>query len=207
MRKINRDSIPHLVNIVDVMAKKYWYTAWASLAAQWWGVHLGEGCTFVGRPRFVRHPGSCIEIGSDCRFNSSKDSTVLGVNHPCIISTSKEGAELIIGNACGFTGVAIGCAQKIIIGQNVRCGNNTMIMDTDWHWNDPRTGPNAPVEIGDNVWLGINVTVTKGVTIGKNTFVAAGSIVTKSLPPDVVAAGIPAKVIKQIDAHQSATKK
>jgi len=73
-----------------------------------------------------------------------------------------------------------------------------MIMDTDWHWNDPRTGPNAPVEIGDNVWLGINVTVTKGVTIGENTLVAAGSIVTKSLPANVVAAGIPAKVIREL---------
>jgi acetyltransferase-like isoleucine patch superfamily enzyme len=124
---------------------------------------------------------------------------VLGVNHPCIISTSKEGAELIIGEGCGFTGVSIGCAQKIIIGRNVRCGNNTMIMDTDWHWDDPRTGPNAPVEIGDNAWLGINVTVLKGVTIGENTVVAAGSIVTKSLPANVVAAGNPCRVIREFN--------
>jgi len=198
MKKINRDKLPHLLHIYWRKVDRFYFTFWARLAARWWGVRLGNGCSFIGRPRFVRHPKSYIEIGSDCRFNSSKDSTVLGVNHPCIISTSKEGAELIIGRNCGFTGVSIGCVKRIIIGENVRCGNNTMIMDTDWHWNDPRTGPNAPVEIGDNVWLGINVTVTKGVTIGENTLVAAGSIVTKSLPANVVAAGIPAKVIREL---------
>jgi len=190
--------MPHLVNTVCRIVRKYYFTFWARLAACWWGVSLGAGCSFIGRPRFVRHPDSSIMIGSNCRFNSSKDATVLGVNHPCIISTSKTGAKLIIGENCGLTGVSIGSTQKIVIGNNVRIGNNTMIMDTDWHWDDPRTGPNAPVEICDNVWLGINVTVTKGVTIGENTFVAAGSIVTKSLPPNVIAAGIPARVVRSL---------
>jgi len=198
MRRISRDKMPYLLHIHGRKINSFYFTFWAQLMARWWGVRLGKGCSFVGHPRFVRHPNSYIEIGPDCRFNSSKDSTVLGVNHPCIISTSKEGAEIMIGRNCGFTGVSIGCAKKIIIGQNVRCGNNTMIMDTDWHWNDPRTGPNAPVVIADNVWLGINVTVMKGVTIGKNTVVAAGSIVTKSLPANVVAAGMPAKVIREL---------
>jgi acetyltransferase-like isoleucine patch superfamily enzyme len=198
MKNVNRDNLPHLIKILTDGMKKHYFTIGTRLSARWWGVHLGEKCSFLGYPRFVRHPNSHIEIGPYCKFNSTKDATVLGVNHPCIISTSQEGAELIIGKSCGFTGVSIGCTKKIIIGQNVRCGNNTMIMDTDWHWTDPRTGPNAPVEIGDNVWLGINVTVTKGVTIGENTLVAAGSIVTKSLPANVIAGGIPAKVIRNI---------
>lgn len=198
MRTITRDELPHLVDYRYRKIHSHYFTFWARLAAYWWGVNLGKGCTFIGRPRFVRHPSSRIDIGANCRFRSSPDSTVLGVNHPCIISTVRSGAELIIGAGGGFTGVSIGCAQRIIIGKNVRCGNNTMIMDTDWHWNDPRTGQNAPVEIGDNVWLGINVTVFKGVTIGENTFIAAGSLVTKSLPPNVLAAGSPAKVIRQL---------
>jgi len=198
MRKIDRDNLPDLTHILYRKLKCNYSSFWAYVTARWWGIHIGAGCIFHGRPRFARHPKSSITIGSRCRFNSSKDSTVLGVNHPCIISTSKEDAEIIIGESCGFTGVSIGASKKIIIGDNVRCGNNTMIMDTDWHWNDPRTGPNAPVEIGDNVWLGINVTVMKGVTIGENTVVAAGSIVTKALPPNVIAGGIPAKVIREL---------
>lgn len=198
MRRIERDSLPYLLNIVSRKVNRHFFTLLARLTARWWGVHLGKGTSFVGRPRFVRFPNSKIVIGRNCRFNSSKDATVLGVNHPCIISTSKAGAELIIGDGCGFTGVAIGCVQKIILGENVRCGNNTMIMDTDWHWDDPRIGLDTPVVIEDNVWLGINVTVLKGVTIGKNTVVAAGSIVSKSLPPNVIAGGIPAKVIRPL---------
>jgi acetyltransferase-like isoleucine patch superfamily enzyme len=80
----------------------------------------------------------------------------------------------------------------------VRCGANTLITDTDWHTDDPRTGPDAPVFIGNNVWLGVNVTVLKGVAIGENTVVAAGSVVTKSLSANVIAGGVPAKVLKHL---------
>jgi maltose O-acetyltransferase len=55
------------------------------------------------------------------------------------------------------------------------------------------------VLIGDNVWLSVNVTVLKGVTIGANTIVGAGSVVTRSLPAGVVAAGVPARVLRRID--------
>jgi acetyltransferase-like isoleucine patch superfamily enzyme len=85
----------------------------------------------------------------------------------------------------------------------VRCGANTLITDTDWHSNDPRTGLDAPVIIENDVWLGVNVTVLKGVTIGEGTIVGAGSLVTRSLPPGVSAAGIPAKVLKRIDGTET----
>lgn len=153
----------------------------------------------MGQPRFKRHPGSRIDIGPNCRFNSSPASNWIGVNRPCMISTLKKGAELTIEEGCGFSGTVIACASRVTIGRNVRCGANTLINDTDWHYDDPRTGPDSPVHIGDNVWLGVNVTVLKGVTIGEGTLVGAGSLVTKSLPAKVVAVGVPAKVIRSID--------
>jgi acetyltransferase-like isoleucine patch superfamily enzyme len=169
------------------------------LIAYWWDVSLGRGCSFNGFAKFCRHPGSRINIGSGCKFNSSPSSNLIGVNRPCIISTLSEGATVEIGSNCGFSGTVIGCATKVIFGENVRCGANTSITDTDWHTDDPRTGIDAPVMIGKNVWLGLNVTVLKGVSIGENTFVAAGSVVSSSLPPNVVAGGVPAKVLKTID--------
>jgi len=79
-------------------------------------------------------------------------------------------------------------ASGIFIGDRVLCGANVTITDTDWHPVDPRSrqlrecGRALPVRIEDDVWLGMNVTVLKGVTIGAGTAVAANSTVTKSLP-------------------------
>lgn len=199
MRSINRDSIPHLVDCGMRIARTCWYTNGMRLKAYWWGVPLGLGCAFDGYSIIRRHPLSSIVIAANCKFNSSRASNLIGVNRPCIVSTLAEGAEIRIGSNSGFSGTVIGSALKIHIGENVRCGANTLITDTDWHTDDPRTGPDSPVIIEKNVWLGVNVTVLKGVTIGENTLVAAGSIVTKSLPQNVIAAGIPAKVVKRIN--------
>ena len=200
MRQIDRDSFPHLVECLRRVAVTKLHTIYARLAAHWWGVYLGPGCEFNGLPRFRRYPGSLIMVGAGCKFNSSTNSTMIGVYRPCFVSTLREGAEINVGSGCGFSGTAIACAARVVLGENVRCGTNTLIMDTDWHTDDMRTGLDQPVTIGNGVWLGINVTVLKGVTIGENTLVAAGSLVTRSLPANVIAGGIPAKVLKQIDA-------
>ena len=55
-----------------------------------------------------------------------------------------------------------------------------------------------PIVIGKNVWIGANVTILGGVTIGDNSIIAAGAVVNKDIPPDSVAAGVPARVIKSI---------
>ena len=56
----------------------------------------------------------------------------------------------------------------------------------------------APIRIGRRVWIGANVVITKGVTIGDNSVIAAGAVVTRDIPANVVAGGVPAKVIKEI---------
>ena len=56
-----------------------------------------------------------------------------------------------------------------------------------------------PITIGDNVWIGCNVTILDGVTVGNGSTIAAGSVVTKDVPSNVVVAGVPAKVIKEIN--------
>ena len=199
MRKMNRDNLPHLVFCTIRIMQIRLYSLLGKIAAAWWGVKIGSGTVFNGCPKFKRHPNSQITIGSNCTFNSSPTSNLIGVNRPCIISTLQEGSMIKIGNGCGFSGTVIGGAQKVVLGDCVRCGANTLITDSDWHFDDIRTKLSKPVIIEDNVWLGVNVTVMKGVTIGKGTLVGANSLVTKSLPSGVVAAGSPAKVISGIN--------
>ena len=162
------------------------------------GVSLGKNVSFYGRTYFYRRRFSTIKIGDKCGFRSLFHSNLIGINRPCSVSTLKAGAKIIIGYKCGFSGTVIGAAKSIIIGNNVRCGANTLITDNDWHLDDPRSSKPEPVIIHDNVWLGEGVKILKGVGIGKNSVIGAGSVVTKSIPSNSIAAGNPCKVIKKI---------
>jgi acetyltransferase-like isoleucine patch superfamily enzyme len=98
----------------------------------------------------------------------------------------------------------IDAIESLVIGQNVAIGPNCYITDHD-HGSDSTAPPlyqpmvSKPTRIEDQAWIGANVVVLKGVTIGRGTIVGAGSVVTKSLPAGVIAAGVPARVIRSRD--------
>ena len=144
-----------------------------------------------------RFPYSRIEIGRNCTFRSDHTSNLIGVNHKCILSTRSKDSIIIIGDYCGFSGVSIGAILEIRIGNNVLCGANVIITDNDWHPSRLNSTP-KPVIIENNVWLGVNTTVLKGVTIGANSIIGANSLVVQDIPPNVIAAGNPCKIIKTI---------
>jgi acetyltransferase-like isoleucine patch superfamily enzyme len=160
------------------------------------GVEIGWKASFFGLPTFYRAPFSSIRIGNNCTFRSDHASNLIGVNHQCILSTHSKEAVISIGNDCGFSGVTIGAASGIRIGNNVLCGANVVITDFDWHEDISHTEP-APVIIHDNVWLGLNSVVLKGVTIGENSIIGANSLVVKDIPANVIAGGNPCKVLKE----------
>jgi acetyltransferase-like isoleucine patch superfamily enzyme len=162
------------------------------------GVVLGKQSKFFGFVFFHKNPQSIIRIGSKCTFRSKATSNLIGINRPCMISTLTPDANIIIGDRCGFSGTVIGAFKLIQIGNNVNCGANTLITDSDWHLNDPRSGVPKPVIIANNVWLGEGVKVLKGVTIGENTVIGAGSIVTKPIPANVFAGGNPCRIIRSM---------
>lgn len=161
------------------------------------GAVLGKGVTFYGRPFVLKSASGFLKIGDNCTFRSNATSNLIGINRPCIISVQSN-AVLNIGAGCGFSGTVIGCFLSITLEDNVRCGANTLITDSDWHLDDPRSGEPKSIYIEKNVWLGVNVTVMKGVRIGENSVIGAGSVVTKDVPANVVAAGNPCLVIKQL---------
>lgn len=90
--------------------------------------------------------------------------------------------------------------KQIIIGKNCAIAWNVTIIDTDFHSHGEDrlySSPTNPIKIGDNVWIGCNYTILKGVVIGDGAIVAAGSVVTKDVPPKCLVAGNPAKIVKE----------
>ena len=108
-------------------------------------------------------------------------------------------AEIRVGNGCGLSGTVIASFDRIVVGDDVIFGANTLITDSDWHPEDPRSGPAAPVTIGNRVWLGVGAVVLKGASVGENTVIGARSVVTSHIPSNVVAAGSPCRVIRQLN--------
>lgn len=164
-------------------------------------IELGKRCSFIGNPVFYKNKGAFIFIGNDCTFISTDKINFIGINHRCIIAALRNSALIRIGNNCGFSGVSIGAAQEVSIGNNVTVGANCIITDTNWHNIDPKlrhTPDPKPkkVIIENNVFIGVGSIILKGVTIGENSVVAAGSVVTKSIPSNVVAGGNPCRVLR-----------
>lgn len=113
------------------------------------------------------------------------------------------GAELCIGDGTSINrGVSI-CAQRSIrIGRDCGIGNDVLIFDTDFHTADDlaRVPEAAPVTIGDGVWLAARSIVLKGVTIGDGAVVSAGSVVATNVPPHTLVGGVPARIIRRLEA-------
>ena len=170
-------------------------TTYISRSNFWLGGKLGRGLKARGIMTVRRFQCSTISIGDRCTFNSSSIFNARGINHRCILETGKPGAVLRIGNRCGFSGCSIVADKEVIIGDRVMVGANTCIGDRDDHPDRLGTSP-QPVHIGNNVFIGMHCVVMKGVTIGDNSIIGAGSIVTKDIPANCIAAGVPCKVIK-----------
>jgi maltose O-acetyltransferase len=126
--------------------------------------------------------------------------TVDGMPLPTKIEV-RAGAELRIGSGCYLNyGVDIVAGEAIVLGDSVLVGPLVSIVDDDMHQVEPaRPRRRAPITVGDDVWLGRGVTVLPGATIGDHSVIAAGSVVRGEVPARVVAAGSPAKVLREIE--------
>jgi acetyltransferase-like isoleucine patch superfamily enzyme len=176
-------------------------TLYMKIILKFQSVSYGNGLRFWGTAIVVRFPESKINIGNCSSFRSDRISNLIGINRKCIIATHSKYASISIGNNCGFSGTVIGAMEKIIIGNNVLCGANTLITDFDWHGIQPdkrrtSTGESKEVIIGNDVFIGYGTVILKGVTIGNNSVIGANSVVTKNIPENVIAGGNPCKVIK-----------
>ena len=159
---------------------------------------LGPHHTIM-KPRYVHISGPNISIGS-CftAIGEPMHRVEIGV-----WGRSAGEGRIDIGDCVLMSpGSRLSASDEIVIGNGVMLANGVYITDSDWHTIYDRTERDervTPVRIGDNVWLGDHATVLKGVTIGENSVVAARAVVTRDVPANVVVAGNPAKVVKQLD--------
>src|SRR5215210_8839004 len=167
--------------------------------------------------------GIYVETAQIFRFTRTKlrPGVVLGNHVSCYAGVSfsiGENASCKVGDFTLLNGALIMAEERIEIGKHCLISWNVGIADSDFHPLEPAqriedtlalapyfegrpqrpTLRTAPVIIKDNVWIGMAAVILKGVTIGENSVVAAGAIVSKDVPPNVVVAGNPAVVVKQL---------
>lgn len=155
-------------------------------------MNLGCGCNVSIGDGFIANSG--IMAGIDC-------------GNGCKIAV-RPNATLIIGKYSGMTNTVIQCHERIQIGNHVNIGAGCMIMDSNFHstnWKDRldrrkdiENHRNAPIKIGDVVFIGAHSIICKGVIIGDHAMIAAGSVVVTDVPANEVWGGNPAKFIKNI---------
>ena len=152
--------------------------------------HTGSLVRLWGRPK-IKNRG-VIVIGGKTR--------ILSTIVPSEFVTYS-GGRLEIGDHVYINyGASIDVHQLVRIGNYCIIGTYVLISDNDYHQIDEHNQlpPSKPVIIEDRVWVGDRVIVLKGVTIGRGSVIGAGSVVTKDIPPDSVAAGVPARIIRKI---------
>jgi len=158
----------------------------------------------VRRQAFIRHPvqGNVLECLDDGRLDVGAGTLL----EPGCWITIADGARVRIGEGCFLNlGTMVAALQSVEIGDHVMFANHCFVSDSGHRYDDPSLpvtwqgfDSKGPVSIGSNCWFGVNCAVTSGVTIGERCVIGANSVVTGDLPPRSIAAGAPAKVIREV---------
>ena len=168
------------------------------------GAVFGKNLQIPGKVSWLIR-GARITIGDNFYLSSGNGVNPIASNLQADVYV-EPGATLTIGNNVGMSSTRLWIHESARIGNNVKIGGCVLITDTDAHPMDymARRSSNegtksAPVVIEDDVWVGAHCIILKGVTIGARSIIGAGSVVTKSIPADCVAAGNPCRVIKSLN--------
>ena len=159
---------------------------------------------FLRREAFVRWPvhGNVLEALREGRLEIGPGALL----EPDVWITAPGEARVRIGRGTFLNlGVMVAAHELVEIGAHCMLANGCFVSDASHRYEDPhRPVPwqgftsKGPTHIGDNVWCGVNVVVTSGVTIGERCVIGANTVVTSDIPPFSVAAGVPARVIRTI---------
>jgi acetyltransferase-like isoleucine patch superfamily enzyme len=180
--------------------KRHWYERNRRLTRRW---RINRYAARGGF--FIRHPveGEVLEALDSGRLLVGKDTLF---EPGCWLTLGAE-AQIEIGEGCFLNRqTMLAALERIEIGNHVMFANGCFVGDSDHAYDDPDVPvtwqgflPIGPVRIGNSVWFGVNCVVTGGVEIGDRAVIGANSVVTQSIPAGVIAAGAPARVIREIE--------
>jgi acetyltransferase-like isoleucine patch superfamily enzyme len=168
-------------------------------------VKLGKNVRFKKIPHLQIDQSAKLYIGNNVMINSDNRNYHINMHSRCKIMADRSNAVIRIDDNCRIHGTCIHAFESISIGKNCLIAANTQIIDGNAHdlsfpfvENRIHTGGSSkPIVIEDNVWIGANVIVLPGVTIGRGSVISAGSVVHKSIPAMVIAGGNPINIIKE----------
>ena len=193
-----------VIKAVSRFVRRFWATGSVWILFRLNGIRAGRRLRAIGIPSVNVSLGGRAEIGERVTIRTGLHDTEVGTVGSRI-RVGPKGA-LKIGDRVGMSNVTIVCEQSVEIGDDVLLGGGVQIFDTDFHPLDAglRCSGTAkrdevrtsPVRIGSRVFVGTNAIVGKGVDIGDEAVIAAGSVVVKDVPPREVWGGNPARRIR-----------
>ncbi|NDV64970.1 acyltransferase [Bacteroides sp. 224] len=184
----------------------HFYIIWNRLLFNVVGVNFGSNLRIYDRIFLQLGRGGSVHIGNDFFFTSANAYNPLSRNIRGCIRVNPN-AKLIIGNNVGISSACLWVNEYVNIGDNVKIGGDCIILDSDAHSlnyldrhstnNDLLNTKKSPIFIGNDVLIGTRTIILKGVRIGDRAVIGSGSVVTKDIPNDCIAAGNPCRVIKK----------
>jgi acetyltransferase-like isoleucine patch superfamily enzyme len=184
--------------------KRRWYERNRRFSRRW---RINRHMARAGA--YMRHPveGEVLEALDEGRLTVGEGTLF---EPGCWLTLAPE-ARISIGRDCFLNrGTMLAALERIEIGDHVMFANHCFVGDSDHRHDDPERPvtvqgfvPRGPVIIGSNVWFGVNCVVTGGVEIGERAVIGANSVVTQDIPAGTIAAGAPAKVIREIEFRRS----
>ncbi len=199
--------VPAAAHTITCRLADIWYTFLARIKLSAYRCPVGPGLRVDGRIVVCASRRAAIVLGSHVRFISRHGANLVGLQGPVILHSIADG-RIAIGDHSGGSSVVISSRASVTIGQRVLMGGNVRIYDHDYHsveaenrrepLRDAQHVRSRPVRIGDDVFIGTNAIILKGVSIGDRSIIGAGSVVSCTVPADEVWAGNPARRVKSL---------
>ncbi len=184
----------------------------AKLVLRLLGCHYGRDLRVDGGLVIRSSRRGTIHLGSHVTIVSRFRANLVGMTNPTVFQCFRDG-RIAIGDQSGCSSTIFSSRTSIQVGCRVKIGGNVRIYDHDYHavdhlarrdsQQDMIQCKSAPVVIGDDVFIGANSIILKGVTIGDRSVIGAGSVVSlKEIPPDSLVAGNPARILRNLAADK-----